>query len=38
VTGIAFGFGYGRKPFLLALALVVFAGVIELARPPCALE
>jgi VanZ family protein len=31
-TGIAFGIGYGRRPGLVILRLVIFAGVIELAQ------
>jgi VanZ family protein len=31
-TGLSFGFGYGRRPFVATVALVVFAGVIELAQ------
>jgi VanZ family protein len=31
-TGIAFGIGYGRRPLLAALWLVIFAGAIELAQ------
>ena len=30
-TGIAFGFGYGRR-YSIAIALVTFAGVIEIAQ------
>ena len=31
-TGLAFGFGYGRRPIVVMIALVVFAGAIELAQ------
>jgi VanZ family protein len=31
-TGIAFGIGYGRRPGLVTLWLVIFAGAIELAQ------
>lgn len=31
-TGVAFGFGYSRRPGLVAMALVLFAGAIELAQ------
>ncbi len=31
-TGTAFGLGYGRKGVLLAVSLVIFAGVVELAQ------
>jgi VanZ family protein len=31
-TGIAFGIGYGRRPGLVALWLVIFAGAIELVQ------
>jgi VanZ family protein len=29
VTGVTFGFGYWRKLFVVTIALVVFAGMIE---------
>jgi VanZ family protein len=32
VTGIAFGFGYSRRPFAVGFALVIFAGLIEIAQ------
>jgi VanZ family protein len=32
VTGLAFGVGYGPKYISLALALVVFSGVVEIAQ------
>ena len=31
-TGLAFGVGYGRKPGLVMVALLLFAGTIELAQ------
>lgn len=31
-AGFAFGFGYSRRPIRVAVALVIFAGVIELAQ------
>lgn len=31
-TGVAFGVGYSRKPYLVMAMLVVFAGAIELAQ------
>lgn len=31
-TGFALGFGYGRRPVLIMLALVGFAGAIEVAQ------
>lgn len=31
-AGIAFGYGYGRRPLLLAIALIVFAGLIEASQ------
>jgi VanZ family protein len=31
-TGIAFGIGYGRRPRLVALWIVIFAGAVELAQ------
>jgi VanZ family protein len=31
-TGFSFGFGYGRRPFVAMVALVVFAGAVELAQ------
>jgi VanZ family protein len=31
-TGIAFGVGYGRRPGLVTLWLVIFAGAVELAQ------
>ncbi len=31
-TGVAFGLGYSRRPSLVAVALVFFAGAIELAQ------
>ena len=31
-TGVAFGFGYSRRPSLVAVALVIFAGAIELSQ------
>ena len=31
-TGIAFGIGYGRRPRLVTLWLVIFAGAVELAQ------
>jgi VanZ family protein len=31
-TGIAFGIGYGRRPGLVTLWLVIFAGAVELAQ------
>ncbi|MGO9847953.1 MAG: VanZ family protein [Methylocella sp.] len=31
-TGFAFGLAYGRRPFLVMAALVIFAGAIELAQ------
>jgi VanZ family protein len=32
VTGLAFGFGYDRRPVVVALALVLFAAAIEIAQ------
>jgi VanZ family protein len=32
VTAIAFGFGYNRRPIFTAVALVIFAGAIEIAQ------
>lgn len=31
-TGVAFGLGYSRRPSFVAVALVFFAGAIELAQ------
>jgi VanZ family protein len=31
-TGLAFGFGYPRRPLAVAILLIVFAGIIELAQ------
>lgn len=31
-TGVAFGFGYFRRPVAVSIGLVVFAGMIELAQ------
>jgi VanZ family protein len=31
-AGITFGYGYGRRPFLLGLALVLFAGLVEVTQ------
>ena len=31
-TGVAFGFGYSRRPVIVAIALVIFAGAIEIAQ------
>jgi VanZ family protein len=31
-TGVGFGLGYGRRPYLLMVMLVAFAGVVELAQ------
>lgn len=31
-TGIAFGLGYSRRPGIVAVALVIFAGAIEIAQ------
>lgn len=31
-TGIAFGFGYCRRPFAVAVMLFLFAGMIEIAQ------
>lgn len=31
-TGLAFGFGYSRKPIVVVAALFLFAGMIELAQ------
>jgi VanZ family protein len=31
-TGLAFGFGYDRRPVVVGAALVVFAGAIEVAQ------
>jgi VanZ family protein len=32
VTGIAFALAYSLKPFLLATALVIFSGAVEIAQ------
>jgi VanZ family protein len=32
MTGIAFGFGYWRRPSVVTIALVVFAGMIEIVQ------
>jgi VanZ family protein len=31
-TGVAFGYGYGRRPILLAAALVLFAAMLEIGQ------
>lgn len=31
-AGLAFGFGYNRRPAMVAFALIIFAGAIELAQ------
>ena len=31
-TGLAFGFGYGRRPFVVAVTLMLFAGMVEMAQ------
>jgi len=31
-TGVAFGVGYSRRPYLVTVTLLVFAGAIELAQ------
>lgn len=31
-AGLAFGFGYSRRPARVAFALIIFAGAIELAQ------
>jgi len=31
-TGVAFGVGYSRRPKLVAVMLVIFAGAVELAQ------
>jgi VanZ family protein len=31
-TGVAFGVGYSRRPYLVIVMLVVFAGAVELAQ------
>jgi VanZ family protein len=31
-TGVAFGFGYYRRSFVIAIGLVIFAGTIEIAQ------
>jgi VanZ family protein len=31
-TGLAFGLGYSRRPFTVALMLVLFAGIVEIAQ------
>jgi VanZ family protein len=31
-TAVAFGFGYSHKPVIVAVALVIFAGAIEVAQ------
>ncbi len=32
VTGLAFGFGYGRRPIVVALVLVLFSAAIEIVQ------
>jgi VanZ family protein len=32
VTGAAFGFGYGRRPLVVALALVLYSAMIEIIQ------
>ena len=32
ITGLAFGFGYERRPAVVAIALVVFSGAIEILQ------
>jgi VanZ family protein len=31
-TGLAFGFGYSRRPFMVAATLMLFAGMVEMAQ------
>ena len=31
-TGLAFGFGYSRRPFMVAVTLLLFAGIIEIVQ------
>jgi VanZ family protein len=31
-TGVAFGFGYSRRPFAVAVMLVLFAAAVEIAQ------
>jgi VanZ family protein len=31
-TGVAFGIGYSRRPYLVVVMLVVFAGAVEFAQ------
>jgi len=31
-TGLAFGFGYSRRPLMVAVTLLLFAGAIEIAQ------
>jgi VanZ family protein len=32
LTGIAFGFGYARRPIILLVELVIFAAAVEIAQ------